>query len=81
LPRVAVDVELRDERVKLLRFVEPGRLVGLAWRRTSPRKADDEIEFVIAGIAVQRTASLRSPMTRQSIFLRRRNGPPGQARG
>jgi LysR family transcriptional regulator, hydrogen peroxide-inducible genes activator len=42
LPRVAVDVELRDERVKLLRFAEPapGRTVGLAWRRTSPRKAD-----------------------------------------
>jgi len=42
LPRVAVDVELRDERVKLLRFSEPepGRTVGLAWRRTSPRKDD-----------------------------------------
>jgi len=42
LPRVAVDVELRDERVKLLRFADPapGRTVGLAWRRTSPRKAD-----------------------------------------
>ncbi|MBM3530483.1 MAG: hydrogen peroxide-inducible genes activator [Alphaproteobacteria bacterium] len=42
LPRIAVDVELRDERVKLLRFAEPapGRSVGLAWRRTSPRKAD-----------------------------------------
>ena len=42
LPRVAVDVEVRDERVKLLRFAEPapGRTVGLAWRRTSPRKAD-----------------------------------------
>jgi LysR family hydrogen peroxide-inducible transcriptional activator len=42
LPRVAVDVELRDERVKLLRFTDPapGRTVGLAWRRTSPRKAD-----------------------------------------
>jgi len=42
LPRVAVDVELRDERVKLLRFVDPapGRTVGLAWRRTSPRKVD-----------------------------------------
>jgi LysR family hydrogen peroxide-inducible transcriptional activator len=42
LPRVAVDVELRDKRVKLLRFAEPvpGRVVGLAWRRTSPRKAD-----------------------------------------
>ncbi len=42
LPRVAVDVELRDERVKLLRFADPapGRTVGLAWRRTSSRKAD-----------------------------------------
>jgi LysR family transcriptional regulator, hydrogen peroxide-inducible genes activator len=42
LPSVAVDVELRDERVKLLRFADPapGRTVGLAWRHTSPRKAD-----------------------------------------
>ncbi len=42
LPRVAVDVEVRDERVKLLRFAEPapGRVIGLAWRRTSPRKVD-----------------------------------------
>jgi LysR family hydrogen peroxide-inducible transcriptional activator len=42
VPKVAVDVEVRDERVKLLRFAapEPGRIVGLAWRRTSPRKAD-----------------------------------------
>jgi len=42
LPHVAVDVEVRDERVKLLRFAEPapGRTIGLAWRRTSPRKVD-----------------------------------------
>ena len=42
VPEVAVDVELRDDRVKLLRFVEPqpGRSIGLVWRRTSPRKAD-----------------------------------------
>ena len=42
LPRVAVDVEVRDHRVKLLRFADPvpGRTIGLAWRRTSPRKAD-----------------------------------------
>jgi len=42
VPEVAVDVELRDERVKLLRFTapEPGRAIGLGWRRTSPRKAD-----------------------------------------
>jgi LysR family hydrogen peroxide-inducible transcriptional activator len=42
VPQVAADVEVRDKRVKLLRFVQPqpGRTVGLAWRRTSPRKAD-----------------------------------------
>lgn len=42
LPEVAIDVEVRDERVKLLRFVEPQpqRNIGLAWRPTSPRKAD-----------------------------------------
>jgi LysR family hydrogen peroxide-inducible transcriptional activator len=42
LPEVAVDVEVRDERVKLLRFVEPQprRDIGLAWRPTSCRKAD-----------------------------------------
>ncbi len=44
LPDVAVDVELRDDRVKLLRFTEPepARSIGLAWRRTSPRKKDFE---------------------------------------
>lgn len=46
VPEVAVETELRDERVKLLRFAEPvpGRTIGLAWRRTSPRKQDfDEL--------------------------------------
>jgi LysR family hydrogen peroxide-inducible transcriptional activator len=53
LPRIAVDVEIRDERVKLLRFAEPapGRTVGLAWRRTSPRKAD----FVALGQIITET--------------------------
>jgi LysR family hydrogen peroxide-inducible transcriptional activator len=42
VPEVAVPVEVRDERVKLLRFAppQPGRTIGLAFRRTSPRKAD-----------------------------------------
>ena len=42
VPQIAVDVEVRDERVKLLRFAapQPGRTMGLAWRRTSPRKVD-----------------------------------------
>ncbi|NWG25656.1 MAG: hydrogen peroxide-inducible genes activator [Pseudorhodoplanes sp.] len=42
VPNIAVDVEARDERVRLVRFAdpEPGRTIGLAWRRTSARKAD-----------------------------------------
>lgn len=42
VPQVAAEVEVRDQRVKLLRFTQPqpGRSIGLAWRRTSPRKVD-----------------------------------------
>jgi LysR family hydrogen peroxide-inducible transcriptional activator len=44
LPEVAADAEGRDGRVKLLRFSEPqpGRSIGLVWRRTSPRRQDFE---------------------------------------
>lgn len=42
VPEVAIEAKLPDPRVKLLRFrdPEPGRSVGLAWRRTSPRARD-----------------------------------------
>jgi len=42
LPQVAAGDDMRDSRVKLLRFAEPqpARTIGLAWRRTSPRKRD-----------------------------------------
>ncbi len=42
LPQVAADTEARDDRVKLLRFndPQPGRSIGLVWRRTSPRGRD-----------------------------------------
>jgi LysR family hydrogen peroxide-inducible transcriptional activator len=42
IPQIAADVERRDDRVKLLRLEnpQPGRSIGLAFRRTSPRKAD-----------------------------------------
>lgn len=58
VPEVAVDVEVRDPRIKLLRFTppEPVRTVGLAWRRTSPRKQD----FAALGEMV--TATLRAPV-------------------
>jgi LysR family hydrogen peroxide-inducible transcriptional activator len=62
VPEVAVDVKMRDKRVKLLRFAapEPGRTVGLAWRRTSPRKAD----FVALGQIV--VESLATPSGKRS---------------
>jgi LysR family hydrogen peroxide-inducible transcriptional activator len=42
IPQIAADVERRDGRVKFLRLKnpQPGRSVGLAFRRTSPRQAD-----------------------------------------
>ncbi|MFY9838009.1 MAG: LysR substrate-binding domain-containing protein [Xanthobacteraceae bacterium] len=67
VPEVAVDVEVRDERVKLLRFTPPqqGRTVGLAWRRTSPRKPDfdalGDIALEALGLDRRATAPARSP--------------------
>ena len=42
IPQIAADVERRDARVKFLRLEnpQPGRSIGLVFRRTSPRKAD-----------------------------------------
>ena len=42
IPQIAADVERRDERVKFLRLEnpQPGRSIGLAFRRTSPRQTD-----------------------------------------
>lgn len=42
IPEIALQVEARDERVKLARFAapEPYRTVGLGWRRTSSRAQD-----------------------------------------
>ena len=59
LPRIAADAGLADKRVKLLRFAdpEPKRSIGLAWRRTSPRKAD----FVALGGVITQALSMRKP--------------------
>ncbi|HEV7636463.1 MAG TPA: LysR substrate-binding domain-containing protein [Bradyrhizobium sp.] len=42
IPQIAADVERRDARVKFLRLEnpQPGRSIGLVFRRTSPCKAD-----------------------------------------
>src|SRR5580704_14605708 len=60
VPRVAVHVEVRDQRVKLLRFAAPApsRTIGLAWRRTSRRKVD----FVALGqLAVEAFGAAGKP--------------------
>jgi LysR family hydrogen peroxide-inducible transcriptional activator len=59
VPEVAIDVEVRDERVKLLRFVPPlpGRTIGMGWRHTSPRKVD----FVALGQVVTETLETGKP--------------------
>ena len=63
LPEIATGVEASDDRVELLRFVEPqpARTVGLAWRRTSPRKRD----FAALGEIV--TEALKLPKIKSSI--------------
>ena len=59
LPEVAAGEHVRDGRVKLLRFAEPqpARVIGLAWRRTSPRKRD----FIALGEVVVQTLGQSLP--------------------
>jgi LysR family hydrogen peroxide-inducible transcriptional activator len=52
IPQIAADVEARDPRVKFLRLEEPqpGRSIGLVFRRTSPRRMDfDALAKVVKG--------------------------------
>ncbi len=64
VPQVAVDVEVRDERIKLLRLMppQPGRTIGLVWRQTSPRKVD----FIALGQLVTEALGLE-PKSAQSL--------------
>jgi LysR family hydrogen peroxide-inducible transcriptional activator len=65
VPEVAADAEAHDERVKLLRFAEPqpGRTIGLAWRRTSPRRRDFE---ALAEIVTQVLGSVHASHARKA---------------
>ena len=60
VPQIAADAELRDGRVRALPFVEPAprRVIGLAWRKTSPRKQDFMAfgDMVIAAVGPARRA-------------------------
>jgi LysR family hydrogen peroxide-inducible transcriptional activator len=69
IPQIAADVERRDERVKFLRLEnpQPGRSIGLVFRRTSPRKAD----FAALGEVVKETTGqARAPSAAQREMLR-----------
>lgn len=76
VPKVAADVEARDWRVKLLRFAnpEPGRTIGVAFRRTSPRKAD----FVAFGELVTQAlgVGIGTPRSYRRRGESKRGGPP-----
>jgi LysR family hydrogen peroxide-inducible transcriptional activator len=66
LPEVAVDAEGRDERVKLLRFnaPQPARTIGLAFRRTSPRRKD----FEALGKIIVNTLGAAKPQARRAAL-------------
>ena len=53
VPEIATRTEARDKRIALKRFAapEPGRTIGLAWRKTSSRRLD----FEALGQAVKQT--------------------------
>ena len=72
LPEIAADAEMRDERIKLLRFAapEPSRTIGLAFRRTSPRKED----FVALGrLVVEASPAANQPrLARQPRLVKER---------
>src|SRR5712675_3057449 len=65
IPQIAADVERRDERVKFLRLEnpQPGRSIGLVFRRTSPRKA----EFAALGQVVKESVGVGGASTGSSL--------------
>ena len=71
LPQVAVDAEVRDERIKLLRFAAPGpsRAIGLAWRRTSPRREDFVAlgELVVGALGAAKPHGLAQATARSEV--------------
>jgi LysR family hydrogen peroxide-inducible transcriptional activator len=76
LPEIAAEVEVRDGRVKLLRFADPqpARTIGLAWRRTSPRKRDfaalGQIIAQTVSQSAKRHRSENAPSARKPISLK-----------
>jgi LysR family transcriptional regulator, hydrogen peroxide-inducible genes activator len=57
LPEISVDLETRRADIRLMRFAEPepSRVLGLAWRATSPRKRDFvQLGKLIASVSERR---------------------------
>jgi LysR family hydrogen peroxide-inducible transcriptional activator len=71
IPQIAADVERRDVRVKFLRLKnpEPGRSIGLVFRRTSPRKAD----FAALGKVVKESVGVTGASATPSLRAKRSN--------
>ena len=63
LPEICVGVEGRSREIKVIRFVdpEPSRAIGLAWRRSSPRREDFLALSKLISVACQ--ASLKRGAT------------------
>jgi LysR family hydrogen peroxide-inducible transcriptional activator len=72
IPQIAADVEQRDERVKFLRLQnpQPGRSIGLVFRRTSPRKAD----FAALGDVVKESVGISPARAANEKAAREKRG-------
>jgi LysR family hydrogen peroxide-inducible transcriptional activator len=60
LPELSLDLETRRADIRVMRFAdpEPQRVIGLAWRETSPRKRDFvELGKLIVAVQGRRQAS------------------------
>jgi LysR family hydrogen peroxide-inducible transcriptional activator len=68
IPQIAAEVERRDSRVKFLRLKnpQPGRKIGLVFRRTSPRKA----EFAALGEVVKECVAAADATAREASALK-----------
>jgi LysR family hydrogen peroxide-inducible transcriptional activator len=68
IPQIAAEVECRDSRVKFLRLKspQPGRKIGLVFRKTSPRKA----EFAALGEVVKGCVAAADSTGREASVLK-----------
>ncbi len=77
MPAMALPIELRPEMpVKLFRFAapEPSRSIGLAWRKTSPRKRDFEaLGRILAEVGTALAAERVQDRAAELISLPARN--------